>query len=130
LPARPINRLTPRYENIHAKDILVENARYFVKIIGIPESPLNNVIIENCELKCSNLFYAQDLKNSTFRNIKLTSPDSLLTLMDAKNIVFDHIEFNTPVDTVLFEIKGNASDSIFVKSCTNTEDIEFFAKEL
>jgi len=130
LPARTINRLTPRYENIHAKDILVENARCFVKIIGLPESPLKNVIIENAKVNCSQIFYAQDLKNSTFRNIKLTSPDSLLILIDAKNIVFDNIEFNTAIDTVLFEIKGNASDSIFVKSCTNTEDIEFFAKEL
>lgn len=78
----------------------------------------------------SQLFYGQDLKNSTFRNIKLTSGDSLLTLIDAKNIVFDNIEFNTAIDTVLFEITGNASDSIFVKSCTNTENMEFFAKEL
>ena len=53
-----------------------------------------------------------------------------MTLLDSKNIVFDHIEFNTPGDTVLFEIEGIASDSIFVKSCTNTEDIEFYAKEL
>ena len=129
LPSRSINRLTPRYENIHVKDILVENARYFVKIKGIPESPLNNVIIENCDVKCSNLFYAHDLKNSTFRNINITSNDSVIALLDSKNVLFQNIEFNSSADTVFLDIQGSASDSIFVNSCLNLENIQFFAED-
>lgn len=93
-PARPVNRLTPKYENIHAKDILVEKARFFVRAKGIPESPLNNVIIENCNVKCSNSFFIQDMKNSTFRNIKLASRDSLAIFVGTQNLSFKNVSFN------------------------------------
>ena len=129
LPVRPINRLTPRYENIHAKDIIVESARYFIKVQGIPESPLKNVTIENCDVKSSYLFYAHDLKNSSFRNINITSNDSIIALLDSKNILFQNIEFNSNANTVFLDIQGSASDSIFVNSCLNIENIQFFAED-
>ena len=46
LPARELNELTPWYRNIQAKDILIENCTHFVKVLGIPESPLEELNIE------------------------------------------------------------------------------------
>lgn len=126
LPAREVNKLTPHYQNIHAKDILVENADYFVKVVGIPESPLNNFTIENSEVKCAKLFNIQDMKNSTFKNLKITSSDSVLTLLDSKNILFKNIDFITSAGKVSLDIEGEVSDSIFVKSCSRIKDQVFF----
>lgn len=96
LPARAITELTPRYENIHAKNILVESTKSFFNAIGLPESPLRNVSIENVEVTCSKFFHARDMKNSILKNIRVTGNDSVKTLMDSKNIQFKNIEFNTP----------------------------------
>jgi hypothetical protein len=126
LPVRAINKLTPRYENIHAKDILVENSSYFVKVVGIPESPVNNLTIENAEVRCSKLFYAQDLKNSTFRNISITGKDSVLILIDSKNISFRNVVFNTNTAAVRLDVKGETSDSIVIRSCINMDDTLWF----
>lgn len=129
LPARPVNPLTPKYQNIHAKDIIVENARYFVKVQGIPESPLNNVTIENCDVKSSYIFKAHDLKNSSFRNIIISSPDSVVALLDSKNILFENIEFNSKADKVSLKIQGGVPDSIIVKTCSGIEDMEFYKQD-
>jgi hypothetical protein len=107
----------------------VENARYFVKVQGIPESPLKNVTIENCNVKSAYLFYAHDLKNASFRNINITSPDSVVTLLDSKNILFETIKFNSASEKVLLDVQGEQSDSIVVKSCSGFDDQEFYAQD-
>ncbi len=118
LPVRPVNNLTPKYQNIYVKDIIVEKARYFVKVQGIPESPLNHVTIENCEVTCSNIFYAHDLRNAVFRNLKIITPDSVIGLLDSKNILFEDIEINTFADSVSLDIQSKDSESIVFNSCS------------
>jgi polygalacturonase len=95
LPAREITGLTPKYENIHAKNILIESSSSFFNAIGIPESPLRNVNIENVEVTCSKFFRAQDMENSVLKNIRVTGNDTVKTLIDSPNIQFENIEFNT-----------------------------------
>lgn len=101
LPARAVNELTPKYENIHAKNILIESTNSFVNAIGIPESPLRNVSIENVEVTCNKFINARDMRNSIFKNIRVTGNDSVKTLIDTKYIQFKNIEFNTSNNTNL-----------------------------
>ena len=54
LPAREINELTPFYRNISISNIIIENSTFFMKVIGIPESPLTNLTIDNVNAKCSD----------------------------------------------------------------------------
>jgi polygalacturonase len=94
LPAREVTELTPKYENIHAKNILIESTNSFVNAIGIPESPLRNVTIENVEVTCNKFFHARDMRNSIFKNIRVTGNDSVETLVDSKGVKFENVEFN------------------------------------
>lgn len=119
LPAREVNKLTPHYKNIHIENIIVEKASHFVKVIGIPESPLDNVTIENAEVNCNSLIFAHDFRNSNFKNININTEDSLLTFIDSKNIHLSNVNFNTSVN---LNIAGEFSDSIFVKSSLNIKD--------
>lgn len=41
------SRLTPWFRNIHFKDVTVEKCTDFVKAIGLPESPIEDVTFEN-----------------------------------------------------------------------------------
>jgi polygalacturonase len=119
LPAREINRLTPRYKNIHIKDIVVENASHFAKIRGIPESPLDNLTIENAKVNCKKFIFAHDFCNSHFRNIDINTEDSLLTFIDSKNIHLSNLNFNKSAS---LDITGELSDSIVVKTSQNIKD--------
>ncbi|MFL9830452.1 glycoside hydrolase family 28 protein [Flavobacterium sp. ST-87] len=121
LPARPINKLTPKFRNITIKDIIIENCSTFIKVFGIPESPVTNLTIKNANVNCTELFNAHDLKNAAFQNMSITTKDSSLFLLDSKNIVFDNIDFNTP-EYVKLAIKGGSSDSIIVRSSKNIQN--------
>lgn len=121
LPARAINKLTPKFQNIVIKDIIVENCTTFLKVFGIPESPVTNLTIENAAVNCDKLFDAHDLQGATFKNISITAKDSTLFLLDSKNILFDKINFKTPNISKL-DVKGALSDSIIVRSSTNIKN--------
>ena len=128
LPARAINSLTPKFENITIKDIIIENCSNFIKVFGIPESPVNHLTIENATVNCGELFNAHDLRNAVFKNSSITAKDSTLYLLDSKNILFDRIRFQTK-NTVQLDIKGSLSDSIIVRSGKNIKNNKWFAKK-
>ncbi|WP_140486117.1 glycoside hydrolase family 28 protein [Flavobacterium sp. GSA192] len=127
LPARAINKLTPKYRNIVIKDIIVENCSTFIKVFGIPESPVTNLTIKNAKVNCQELFNAHDLRDATFKNLSITTKDSTLFLLDSRNIVFNQIDFKTPKAAKL-DIKGELSDSIIVRSSSNTQNTKWFKK--
>jgi len=118
LPARPINRLTPVYRNITARNIIVERSSQFVKINGIPESPLKNVLIENAIIKSNKLFSAADVDGFTVRKAKIEANDSLITLLDTKSLSFENVQFSVPGGEVVVKVSGELSDDISFKNCT------------
>ncbi len=130
LPALDINELTPKYSTIFARDILIEKATHFVKVYGIPESPLENLQIENVEANCTNFFYAHDIVNSSFKNMNLTANDSIIELVDARNISFENIHFNTTYAPIQLSVTGELSDSISIDNCTNIKDQNWVADKM
>ncbi|KDN54221.1 glycoside hydrolase family 28 protein [Flavobacterium seoulense] len=127
LPARAINKLTPKFQNITIKDIIVENCTTFIKVFGIPETPVNHLSIENAKVNCDELFDAHDLKNAVFKNISITAKNSTLSFLDSRNILFENIDFKTPSSPNL-DVKGTLSDSIIVHSSKNMKDTKWFKK--
>lgn len=119
LPVREVNELTPYYKNIFIKDIIIENASNFIKVRGIPESPLDNVIIENVNAKCKSFMNIHDMSNAVFKNININCEDSIITFIDSKNIQLENVNSKNPL---LLDIHGALSDSIFVKSSFNIND--------
>jgi polygalacturonase len=117
LPAREVNRLTPAYRNIVARDILVERASQFVKVTGIPESPLTNVLIENVDVTSKKMFAAADVKGFTVRNATIRSEDPLVSLVDARDVTFDNVRWSVPGDELTAKISGDLSDHIGFKNC-------------
>ncbi|QDH78219.1 glycoside hydrolase family 28 protein [Echinicola soli] len=112
-PLREVNELTPKFKDITIKDILVETASTFVNINGIPESPLENLHMENVVVKDSKKFFnADDAKNLTFKHVEVTSQDSLMKFLDTRNVVFEDAVFHVPGGKVFTQMKGDLTDSI------------------
>ena len=118
MPARELNPLTPRYSNIKAKDIIIENATHFLKVIGIPESPVTGLNIQNVKANCTNLISAADLQDFTLQNAVISANDSILQFTNCKNILFSKVSFQTPASTFFTITDEISSNQIYFKDCT------------
>lgn len=117
-PVREVNELTPKFKNITMKDILVTNASTFVNINGIPESPLENVLMQNVKVEnCKRLFNADDAKDLTFKHVSVVSQDSVMKFLDARNILFEDAHFKVKNNAPIYlQKRGNLTDSIQFKN--------------
>jgi hypothetical protein len=118
LPAREVNRLTPVYRNITARNIIVERATGFVRVNAIPESPLTNVLIEGADIRSDALFTAADVEGFTVRNARIEAKDSLISLLDARNVSFEGVRFIVPGGEVVTDVSGTRSGAIQFINCT------------
>ncbi|WP_069661064.1 glycoside hydrolase family 28 protein [Arcticibacter eurypsychrophilus] len=91
-PPRAVDALTPAFRNIFMKDIIVERASQFIKINGIPESPLVNWTLDNAEVSADKLITINDAKNILIKNVSVKSKDSEMRIDSSKGIVFEKVE--------------------------------------
>jgi polygalacturonase len=112
LPALPVNRLTPVYRNIHARDIIVDSARALVRVDGIPESPMTGFHLENVEAHCSKLVQSADANDLRITNAEIYSPDSLMTFTDSKNVTFERVHIINPANKIVTKLSGDLTDNI------------------
>lgn len=117
LPARPVDKLTPAYRNITARDIVVEKARTFIDITGIPESPATNLLIENAYVNAKTAFKASDADGITIRAASITVTDTLLRALDVRNVLFEKVYFNIPGKKLAMDIQGKNSGNIRFVEC-------------
>lgn len=117
-PPRAKDHLTPVFRNIKAGNIVVESADMFVKATAIPESPLSNVLIEKARIQSNKLFAAADVDGFTVRNAKITAKDSLIGFLDARNVLFQKVEFAVPGGEVVTNVSGTVSGNIKFENCT------------
>ncbi len=113
-----VNKLTPLYRNISIKNIVVEQSSQFLKVNGLPESPLSNLSIENATVRSKKLITLNDAKGVVLKNLKISSGDSLIQVLDSKNIAFEDVHFAVPGNELKTEIKGDKVGSIVFKDCT------------
>lgn len=116
LPARKINTLTPSFKNIVARNILVERSSQFVKVNGIPESPLRNVRIANVNIKSDKLFSASDINGFILKDAKIESKDSRISLLGVRDLTFENVQFVVPGDSL--QVAASATDAIKFIRCT------------
>ncbi|WP_207955373.1 glycoside hydrolase family 28 protein [Segetibacter sp. 3557_3] len=116
LPARAVNRLTPVYRKIVAQNIIVDKCKQFIKVTGIPESPLTSLSIENADIRSSGLITLQDVTDITISNSTIESKDAVLTVLDGKDIRFDKVVFKVPGKQVVTKISGEKSGNIIFRN--------------
>ncbi len=121
LPGRKTDNLTPAYSNVFIHNIIVEGAREFVRIMGIPESPLNNMRIEKATVKSRKLLVIHDATNLTLKDIDVNSGTNKVDLLNARNVLFNNVHFTTPEDKLETEIGGALTGNIRFIDCKISE---------
>ena len=115
------DEFTPVYRNVDIKDIVVEDASYFLKVSGIPESPARNVTISNVQSRSQKLMLADDINGLVLENAVLESPDNTLRISDGRNILFKNVTFKVPGGKVYGKVDGKLSENIYFKDCTPSD---------
>lgn len=92
LPKLPITDLTPVYRNIFFRDVKITTDRFFVRIKGIPEIPLTNMIMDNMDVTSGELILARDVKDFTIRNSTIRSKKQDMEILEAQNFNFDNVK--------------------------------------
>lgn len=117
LPVREVNALTPKFSHVNIQDILVEKAETFLKIYGIPESPLEFISFENIQVNQTNSFFAaSDAHKLRFNNVSVQSKDSLMFLQGISDVVFDNVNFKLGGGELHVKTKGDVRNIRFENS--------------
>lgn len=95
LPKREVTPLTPFYKNISITNLIIENSTHFLKVYGIPESPLTNLTIDNVDAKSTNLIIINDGKDINISNAKIETPDNVVDVLGGENISLENVEIKT-----------------------------------
>lgn len=125
LPARAINTFTPHFSRITARDLIVEKASMFIDITGIPETPVEQLLIENATINSRKLIAARDVKGFTVRNAVINTQDSVITVLDGRDLLFDRVQFNTPGRSLRVNRSGELTDSIRFLQCSPAKPIDW-----
>jgi hypothetical protein len=78
-PARPVARRTPIYEDITFSNITatVQSGRRAGLIWGLPEAPVQNVLLDKVKITADKPFGIYDAKNVRFVDSQITTPDGV-----------------------------------------------------
>lgn len=112
LPKRAVNELTPFYRDISIRNLIIENSTHFLKVLGIPESPMTNLMIDNADITSQNLIILNDAQSVTVRNAKITSPDSLISMLDSKDVTFENVDFQVNGGQVVVDVQGEEGEGV------------------
>lgn len=117
LPGRETDELTPSYRNITARDILIERTPQFLKIRGLPESPLTGFQAENIRVNCENIGSIHDATNLTLRDIHVQSPNNNMDFLNAQEVLFENVRFEVPGNRIITEVGDQQSRNIRFENC-------------
>ncbi|MBN2164779.1 MAG: hypothetical protein JW717_00715 [Marinilabiliaceae bacterium] len=117
LPEKEINELTPSYKNISINNLIIENCDHFLKIFGIPESPVENLNISNSEIISKQFIIANDVKNVKLHNLIINTNDSIINLTDCRDFYMENIIIKTKAKNIYLKQYGSKSKNINCLNC-------------
>ncbi|WP_346238819.1 glycoside hydrolase family 28 protein [Niabella insulamsoli] len=117
-PLRAKNELTPTFIDIFAKNIQIDSAYQFVKADGIPESPLQHVVLQNVTGAAVQLLKATDVDGFIVKNSKITVDTARMKLLDVRNMCFNKVQFLNADQKLEVTVEGPLSQNIRFKKTT------------
>jgi polygalacturonase len=72
LPPNP--RSTPVFRNVHIRDVTCKNADQAMVLIGLPESPIHDITLENVTIHARKGVTEEHTKNIVRSNVKIETP--------------------------------------------------------
>jgi hypothetical protein len=87
----------PAFRNIRLRNITCESAGVAVAIRGLPEQPIERVVLENLRLHAVEGVYCQDADDVTFNNVTITAhKEPLLSCSDVRRLNVTDLNLTKP----------------------------------
>ena len=119
----PVSEETPAFKNMYFKNIYVNGAKQALKIMGIPEMPVQNLQFKNMIIRSDVGIQMNYAKNIDFQNIdlRLEKPGIAASISNSQNVNIE--SFKATGENQLFWVGGASTKAIALK--TNGKKIAF-----
>lgn len=114
-PVPKVTKYTPYYHTISINDVVIEQCRNLICVDGMPERPLKNFFFGNATVKCEKLGYIRDASNLIMKNIRVESPDSVLTIDNALHSSFYEVNSATYGKAIAIRIVNKENGNLSVR---------------
>ncbi len=106
----------PIFRNIHVRNVTGDGAPAAIRLQGLKDSPIENVVFENLQIASTEGVIAQHVKDITFRDVSLTPKKGpLFALRDATAITIHGT--NAPANTDVFlALEGAGSSAVRIEA--------------
>nr|WP_315202101.1 glycoside hydrolase family 28 protein [uncultured Flavobacterium sp.] len=107
-----VSEITPAFKNMYFKNIYVDGAKQALKIMGIPEMPVDNLQFKNMNIRSESGIQANYASNIEFDNVnlKLDKKGASTRLFNSQNINFKG--FNASGEDKIFLIGGTTTKNV------------------
>ncbi|UCH62512.1 MAG: glycoside hydrolase family 28 protein [Fidelibacterota bacterium] len=87
-----VSEETPRFRNIHIKNIYCREANQAVLLLGLPEMAINNVELDSIFISANAGLVCVDADNITLRNLKIVPENGpVLSLLNSRNVLIQDV---------------------------------------
>lgn len=112
IKGEPVNEGTPQFKDFYITNVVCHGAETGIKLRGLPEMPIKNIIIENSNFVSNKGFIAIEAENITLRNVGLyTTAPKVMQVQNSKNITLDNISYTSGKETLL-ELNGSRTEKV------------------
>lgn len=112
IESAPVSEETPAFRNMYFKNIYCDGAKQALKIVGIPEMPVENIQFEDMLIKADKGIGINYATNIGFKNVALHLDQGGVAsvLSNSQDLVFDG--FTTTGAEELFKIGGTTTKNV------------------
>ena len=115
----PVSETTPAFRNMYFKNIYVNGAKQALKIMGIPEMPVENLQFKNMIIRSDIGIQMNYAGKIDFENIdlRLDKPGIAASISNSQNVKIK--SFKATGENQLFWVGGAETKAISLQSTTN-----------
>ena len=111
----PVNEGTPRFENIHLKNIFCGGAQRAVQIEGLPEMPIRGIELENIQISARTGLVCVDGERIQLNNLHITpAVGPVISVIDSRDVTISRSKQGS--STVFLRVEGEKSESIRIQA--------------
>ncbi|MBO4754077.1 MAG: glycoside hydrolase family 28 protein [Bacteroidales bacterium] len=109
-----VDRFTPTFRNVVIRDLIVEDGTWFLRVIGIPESPARNVTIERVKAHSQRLMQLHDLNMLTLCDAELSADSAVIDISQVRNLYLENVTFDLPEGEEKWQMEPGDNENIFI----------------
>lgn len=112
----PVTEETPAFKNMHFKNVFVDGAEQAIKIMGIPEMPVDNISFNNVQMKSNKGIQVNYATNILFEdvNLQLDEPNIGMSLSNSQLVNVKGFQVSGHNQKIL--VGGLSTQNILFKS--------------